>query len=81
MRLMGSDRVNTANDEGWGLQDSVELCKLMEANGVTAINITSGSQETPEWSCPPYFMPDGCNVDVTSAVKKSRRENANLGDR
>ena len=71
MRLMGSDRVTTANDEGWGLQDSVELCKLMEANGVTAINITSGSQETPEWSCPPYFMPDGCNVDVTSAVKKA----------
>jgi NADPH-dependent 2,4-dienoyl-CoA reductase/sulfur reductase-like enzyme len=43
----------------------------MEANGITAINITSGSQETPEWSCPPYFMPDGCNVDVTSAIKKS----------
>jgi len=71
MRLMGSDRVNTANDEGWGLQDSIELCKLMEANGVTAINITSGSQETPEWTVPPYFLTDGCNVDVTSAVKKA----------
>ena len=71
MRLMGSDRVNRPGDEGWGKEDTVELCKLMEANGITAINITSGSQETPEWSCPPYFMPDGCNVDVTSAIKKS----------
>ena len=71
MRLMGSDRVTGAGDEGWGLQDSVELSKLIEASGVTAINITSGSQETPEWSCPPYFMPNGCNVDVTHAIKKA----------
>jgi 2,4-dienoyl-CoA reductase-like NADH-dependent reductase (Old Yellow Enzyme family)/thioredoxin reductase len=71
MRLMGSDRVSKPGDEGWDKKDTVELCKLMEANGITAINITSGSQETPEWSCPPYFMPNGCNVDITSAVKKA----------
>ena len=71
IRLMGSDRVNKPGDEGWGKEDTVELCKLMEEAGINCINITSGSQETPEWSCPPYFMPDACNVDVTSAVKAS----------
>jgi len=72
MRVMGADRVTTPGVElGWGLRDTVELCKLLEENGITAINITSGSQETPEWSCPPYFMPNACNTDVTEAVKKS----------
>ncbi len=72
MRVMGSDRVTTPGVEyGWGIQDTVELCKLIEASGVTAVNITSGSQETPEWSCPPYFLPSGCNVDITSAIKKA----------
>jgi 2,4-dienoyl-CoA reductase-like NADH-dependent reductase (Old Yellow Enzyme family)/thioredoxin reductase len=71
IRLMGSDRVNKPGDEGWGKDDTVALCKLMEEAGVNCINITSGSQETPEWSCPPYFMPDACNVDITSAVKAS----------
>jgi len=71
IRLMGSDRVNKPGDEGWGKEDTVELCKLMEEAGINCINITSGSQETPEWSCPPYFMPDACNVDITSAVKAS----------
>ena len=70
-RLMGSDRVSKPGDsEGWGIEDTVELCKIIEATGVTAIDITSGSQETPEWSAPPYFMPSGCNTDITSAIKR-----------
>ena len=71
LRLMGSDRVSNPRDsDGWGLEDSVELCKIVEANGIEAINITSGSLETPDWSCPPYFMPDALNADVTSAIKR-----------
>ena len=70
-RLMGSDRVSKPGDsEGWGITDTIELCKIIEATGVTAIDITSGSQETPEWTSPPYFMPAGCNTDITSAIKR-----------
>ena len=70
-RLMGSDRVSKPGDsEGWGIEDTVELCKIIEATGVTAIDITSGSQETPEWTSPPYFLPSGCNTDITSAIKR-----------
>ena len=72
LRLMGSDRASQLGDsEGWGMEDTVELCKIMEANGVAAIDITSGSQETPEWSSPPYYMPGGLNTDITSAIKKA----------
>jgi NADPH-dependent 2,4-dienoyl-CoA reductase/sulfur reductase-like enzyme len=63
--------VSNPNDsDGWGLEDSVELCKIVEANGIDAINITSGSLETPDWSCPPYFMPDALNADITNAIKR-----------
>jgi len=71
LRLMGSDRVSKPGDsEGWGIEDTVELCKIMEANGVAAIDIVSGSQETPEWSSPPWYMPSGLNTDISSAVKR-----------
>jgi NADPH-dependent 2,4-dienoyl-CoA reductase/sulfur reductase-like enzyme len=68
---MGSDRVSKPGDsEGWGIEDTIELCKIMEANGVAAIDIVSGSQETPEWSSPPWYMPSGLNTDISSAVKR-----------
>jgi 2,4-dienoyl-CoA reductase-like NADH-dependent reductase (Old Yellow Enzyme family)/thioredoxin reductase len=71
LRLMGADRVSKPGEEdGWGIEECVKLCKIMEEIGVAAIDITSGSQETPEWSCPPYFMPSGCNSDITAAIKK-----------
>ncbi len=69
-RLMGSDRVSKhGGTDGWGIEDSVELCKIVEANGATAIDITSGSAMTPEYGSPAYFIPPACNTDVTSAVK------------
>ena len=71
VRLMGSDRVSRSGDpDGWGIADTVELCKIIEETGVTAIDITSGSQETPEWTAPPYFLAAGCNTDITSAIKR-----------
>jgi 2,4-dienoyl-CoA reductase-like NADH-dependent reductase (Old Yellow Enzyme family)/thioredoxin reductase len=71
LRLMGSDRVSKPGDEGWGIDDCVALCKIVEAAGVTAIDITSGSQETPDWTGPAWYMPPGLNTDVTTAIKKA----------
>ena len=49
LRLMGSDRLSKiGGTDGWSIEECVELCKLMEANGATAVNITSGSAVTPE---------------------------------
>ena len=72
LRLMGSDRIPSQGDEGWGVADSIELCKIVEKIGVAAIDITSGSnQETLEWTVPLGFMPSGLNADITAAIKKS----------
>ena len=71
LRLMGSDRLSkTGGTDGWGIEDSVELCKIVETNGATAVNITSGSLVTPEWTGPPYYIPSACNVDITEAIKR-----------
>ena len=72
LRLMGSDRLSKiGGTDGWGIEDSVELCKIVEENGATAVNITSGSLVTPEWTGPPYYIPSGCNIDITAAIKRS----------
>ena len=72
LRLMGSDRLSKiGGTDGWSIEETVELCKIVEENGGTAVNITSGSAVTPEWSGPAYYMPSGCNTDITEAVKKS----------
>ena len=71
-RLMGDDRMSTRGvSGGFGTTECVELCKILEDIGVAGIDITSGSQETPEWSCPPYYMPAGLNTDISSAIKKA----------
>jgi NADPH-dependent 2,4-dienoyl-CoA reductase/sulfur reductase-like enzyme len=71
-RLMGDDRVSKQGaSDGFSTEECVELCKIMEADGVAAIDITSGSQVTPEWTVPPWFQPAGCNTDITSAIKKA----------
>jgi 2,4-dienoyl-CoA reductase-like NADH-dependent reductase (Old Yellow Enzyme family)/thioredoxin reductase len=72
LRLMGSDRLSKiGGTDGWSIEETVELCKIVEENGGTAVNITSGSAVTPEWSGPAYFMPSACNADITGAIKKS----------
>jgi 2,4-dienoyl-CoA reductase-like NADH-dependent reductase (Old Yellow Enzyme family)/NADPH-dependent 2,4-dienoyl-CoA reductase/sulfur reductase-like enzyme len=72
VRLMGSDRIPKQGNDGWGVADCIELCKLLEAIGVAAIDITSGSnQETLEWTVPLGFMPSGLNADITADLKRS----------
>jgi len=72
LRLMGSDRLSKQGGrDGWGIEDSVELCKIVEENGAIAVNITSGSLVTPEWTGPPYYLPSGCNTDITATIKSA----------
>jgi len=71
VRLMGDDRTSKqGTSDGFGIDECVKLCKLIEANGITAIDITSGAHPTPEWEVPPWYMPAGCNTDITEAIKR-----------
>ena len=60
--------------EGYGLEESIEFCKLLEAHGVDLIHITAGSLHYPEttnFSHPSWFdIPDGKNVEQAAEIKK-----------
>ena len=63
---MGDERL----DGGFTLKEAIEVCKLLQAAGVDAIDIVSGVAESREWIIPSVYFPRGCNVSLSEAVKK-----------
>ncbi|MFC2008901.1 FAD-dependent oxidoreductase [Chloroflexota bacterium] len=54
---------------GYGVEEAVAVCKLLEKVGVDAIDITSGVAETQAWNVPYMYMPPACNASLSQAVK------------
>lgn len=69
-RLMADDRL----DGGFRLKEAIELCKMLEKAGIDAMDITAGAAETREWTAPPYYLAQGCNTDLSEAIKKEIRK-------
>jgi len=65
-RLMSHDRV----PGGFNTKDAVATCKLFQEQGVDAVDVTTGSAVSHEWTAPPMYLPSGCNTDVSGAIKK-----------
>jgi 2,4-dienoyl-CoA reductase-like NADH-dependent reductase (Old Yellow Enzyme family)/thioredoxin reductase len=65
-RLMADDKM----EGGFGVEDAIVLCKMLQEVGVSAVDITAGAAETPEWTAPPMYLPAGCNVDLAYAIRK-----------
>ncbi|MFH1031877.1 MAG: FAD-dependent oxidoreductase [Chloroflexota bacterium] len=66
----------TADDKlpgGFGIAEGVKLCQMLEAQGVDAIDVTAGSQETTQWTFPPTYMPPGTNAGIAEIIKKQIR--------
>jgi 2,4-dienoyl-CoA reductase-like NADH-dependent reductase (Old Yellow Enzyme family)/thioredoxin reductase len=68
-RLMADDKV----EGGFRLKEAVDLCKMLEKAGIDAIDITAGGAETREWTVPPYYLANGCNIDLSGAIKREIR--------
>lgn len=68
-RLMADEMV----PGGFGVEDAIALCKLLQEAGVDAVDITVGCQETPEWILPPTYWPPGCNADIAEVIKRELR--------
>jgi 2,4-dienoyl-CoA reductase-like NADH-dependent reductase (Old Yellow Enzyme family)/thioredoxin reductase len=66
-RLTADERV----EKGWGLEEAVEFCKMLEEAGVNAIDLTTGSREAEEWNTPSMYMPPCCNVTHSEAIRKA----------
>jgi len=65
-RLAADERV----EGGFGIEEAVVLCKMLEEAGVDEVDITSGSWGAHEWTDPPMCLPPGCNADLSEAIKK-----------
>ncbi len=68
-RLMSHDRV----EGGVSTADAIAYTKIFQENGVDAVDIVTGSAISHEWTAPPYYLPAGCNADVSEAVKREVR--------
>ncbi|MFQ6075048.1 MAG: FAD-dependent oxidoreductase [Candidatus Bathyarchaeia archaeon] len=56
---------------GRDVEESLEIAKRLERVGVDAIHADTGSYEAWDWGHPPTYLPLGCEVHLTSAVKKA----------
>ena len=65
-RLMSHDRV----PGGLDTEEAIVISKMLQENGIDAIDVTTGSAVSHEWTAPPMYMPAGCNTDVSEAIKK-----------
>jgi 2,4-dienoyl-CoA reductase-like NADH-dependent reductase (Old Yellow Enzyme family)/thioredoxin reductase len=68
-RVMADEKV----PGGFGVKDAIALCKMLQEAGVDAIDVTSGSQDTPDWAQPTTYWPPGCNGDLAGAIKRELR--------
>ena len=66
-RIMSHDRV----EGGVSTADAIAFTEIFQENGVDAVDLVTGSAVSHEWTAPPYYMPAGCNTDVSEAVKRS----------
>jgi 2,4-dienoyl-CoA reductase-like NADH-dependent reductase (Old Yellow Enzyme family)/thioredoxin reductase len=65
-RLMADDKM----EGGFGIEDAIALCKMLQEAGIDAVDITAGAAETPEWTAPPMYLPAGCITDLSQAIKR-----------
>ncbi len=56
---------------GRTVDESLEILKYLEANGVDALDIDSGCYESLDYIFTPYYLGDACEMYVTQKVKES----------
>lgn len=66
-RLTADERL----EGGFGLEDALIVAKLLEQEGVDAIDVVSGVAETYVWGVPYMYMPRGCNTPLSQAIKRA----------
>lgn len=55
---------------GRGVEEGLEIARILEAAGVDALDIDAGCYETMYWGLPPTTQPPGCLIHLAEMVKK-----------
>lgn len=67
VRISGHEYV----DDGYKIDEGIQMAQELEKKGIDEIDISPGSYEVLERSIPPMSFPRGCNVHLAEAVKKA----------
>lgn len=66
-RLMGDERI----EGGFTSADAAVVGKMLEESGVHEISVVSGGPATYYWAAPNTYMPQACNVEISSMIRKA----------
>ena len=53
-----------------GLEESVEMLRLLQASGVDALDLDTGATESMDWIFIPYYHGEGCAAYVAEAARR-----------
>lgn len=56
--------------DGRGLEESVEIARMLENASIAALDIDAGCYNSIDWIFPPAYLGDACMRDVAAAIKK-----------
>jgi len=56
-------------DAGRGVEEGLEMAKLLEKAGADALHVDAGCYESWYWAHPPIYQPHGCMVDLAAGAK------------
>jgi len=68
MRISGDEHIGP---KGITVEQNVRMMPEFEAAGLDYIEVNAGSRETGSWVIPPFYRPQGCNVEAAAEIKKA----------
>jgi 2,4-dienoyl-CoA reductase-like NADH-dependent reductase (Old Yellow Enzyme family)/thioredoxin reductase len=65
VRINGEDYI----DNGWGLDEALELAVLLEGRGADYLHVSAGVYGSKQLTIPSMYIPQGCFTHLAEAVK------------
>ncbi len=57
--------------EGLTVEECIRILQLLEETGIDVVQVSAGTDATPEWISQPMFMKRGCLVESASQIKRA----------
>lgn len=71
MKSLTAASLTGENEFGRDIDETVEMCKLLESYGIDMFDLNSGTYESHYYCTNPYYMPKGYNIHLAKRVKEA----------
>ncbi|MBQ3010095.1 MAG: FAD-dependent oxidoreductase [Oscillospiraceae bacterium] len=71
MKSFTEATIDGSNEFGRDIDETVEMCKLLESYGIDMFDLNSGTYESHYYCTNPYYMPKGYNIHLAKRVKEA----------